>query len=115
MGNGQPPRRHTDRKIAPLGVAGRNLSGQADYRFALYDYYRSRGVPMRSILPQIGYGVGLIDDAVRHTRTESVADRGAVRMKAVRIAILLARFWQIGSLVRLDSFPPFRVIARLSA
>jgi len=60
-----------------------------------------------SVLRRVLLKIGMVRRDLCHFRDSSLAVQ--------RIAILLARFWQIGSLVRLDSFPPFRVIARLSA
>ena len=73
----EAPRSHADRKVGALGVAGRNLSRNTDYRFAAYCYYRSRRIAVRRILPKIGDGIGLNDDAVS-TRVPN-ASRMALR------------------------------------
>ncbi len=61
-----------------------------------------------SVLRRVLLKIGMVRRDLCHFRDSSLAEYK-------EIAILLAHFWQIGSLVRLDSFPPFRVIARLSA
>ena len=55
------------------------------YGYPLYGYYLRWGIAARSFrYIQVGYAVGLIDDAVRGALAESVADRGLVVVQAVR-------------------------------
>lgn len=87
----EPARSHAKRKVLPFNVAGRNvLLRIARYYFTAYSYYLSRAVAGHGILCQIGYAVGLYDDAVGGVVAEGVTDRGAVGMKAIRANLGLA-------------------------
>src|SRR5580658_7951439 len=75
---------HADRKVAPLRVASRDFCRLTDYGLTGYGYYGCRRMAVCSVLAQVGYGIGLVDDAVGDALAERVADGGAVWVKAVR-------------------------------
>ena len=71
----KPLRSHAQRQILPLHIACRNLFGLAAYYLALYGYYSGRRIAPRCFgYVQVGYAVGLVDDAVRSALAERVAD-----------------------------------------
>ena len=75
---------HADREVLPLDVACRDLLRLAHYRYAPYSYYGGRRVAARCFgYIQVGYAVGLVDDAVRGALAESIADRILIRVPPV--------------------------------
>jgi len=71
----EAPRRHADREIAALNVAGRDLVRRAAYCSAAYRDYSGGAVTTRGLWRgQMGYAVGLDDLTVNRVGAEGVAE-----------------------------------------
>src|SRR5690606_32349654 len=76
---------HTDRQVAALDIAGRNLSRDAAYYLAFYRDYLGRAVaPCGILYGKVRYRVRLVDDAVRDAVAELGADCVLIRLETVR-------------------------------
>lgn len=77
--------RSASREILAFNVAGRDVGREVAYYLMLYSYYLSGAVTARGVFySQVGYAVGLYDDAMVGLPIEGVADGVLVGQEAVR-------------------------------
>jgi hypothetical protein len=73
---------HAQREVLAFNVAGRDVRGLAAYYLARYGYYLGGGVAPRR-RGRVRYGIGFIDNAVRHLLAKRSANCGSIEIQTI--------------------------------